>query len=97
MMSWIRSLREPRAGDGVKVTDGPYAGQSGVVLSTTEDGRFAVFIDECCQPILDAHQLKRARSRRNVSAAVREARVKDLEGEMRRSEITSRDTGGKGF
>lgn len=91
MLGWFRSLGRPRPGDGVKVTDGPYAGQTGVI-QTADDGRFGVYIDECCQPVLAAGQFKRVR-RRNVGEAARKAKLGDMDAAIRLTEIDSRDLG----
>jgi hypothetical protein len=94
VFDWIRSLWRPGRGAAVKVTDGPYAGQIGVVRSVGDDGRLSVYIDECCQPILDAGQVRRAR-RRNVGKAARDAKLNDPEAVMRRHEIESRHMGNR--
>lgn len=75
MLDWIASLRRVRVGDGVEVTDGPYAGRTGVV-TRVDDGTWDVFIDECCQPRLVGAQLKRLR-RRNLGQVMKETREAD--------------------
>lgn len=92
MLNWLASLRRARVGDGVEVIDGPYAGRSGTV-TRVEDGTWHVFIDECCQPRLQAAQLRRSRNRRNVGRAVRSAKESDVEGELARSTMDGRDLG----
>ncbi|HSM38550.1 MAG TPA: hypothetical protein VK838_04390 [Candidatus Limnocylindrales bacterium] len=92
MLQWVRSFGRPQPGDGVKVTDGPYAGQPGVIRATTADGRYSVFIDECCQPELAANQFTRTR-KRDARTTARDAKLGDPEGITRRHEIESRDLG----
>ena len=49
--------RGPRIGTEVTVLVGPYAGFTGRVSEIDYNGRFRVFIDDCCQPVLDAAEL----------------------------------------
>lgn len=49
--------RGPRIGREVTVLAGPYAGFAGRVSEIDYNGRFRVFIDDCCQPVLDATEL----------------------------------------
>ena len=49
--------RGPRIGSDVTVLVGPYAGFAGRVSEIDYNGRFRVFIDDCCQPVLDATEL----------------------------------------
>jgi hypothetical protein len=49
--------RGPRIGTEVTVLAGPYAGYVGRVSEIDYNGRFRVFIDDCCQPVLDATEL----------------------------------------
>ena len=94
MLEWIRSFWRPGCGAAVKVTGGPYAGQTGVIQSVGDDGRLSVYIDECCQRILDSGQVRRAR-RRDVGKAARDAKLNDPEAIMRRHEIESRHMGNR--
>jgi ribosomal protein L24 len=96
MLDWIRSLGRPGRGDAVVVIGGPYAGQTGVIQLVTDEGRLGVYIDECCQPVLDADQVRRAR-RRDIGNAARDAKLNDPEAVMRRHEIESRKIGRTGF
>jgi hypothetical protein len=92
MLRWLRRTAGPEPGDAVRVTDGPYAGQTGVVTAVEPDGRRAVHIDECCRPLLAASQLERARMR-DVGRAARESKLADADGEMVRIQMDSRDLG----
>lgn len=96
MLDWIRSFGRPGPGHAVKVTDGPYAGQTGVIQGVTDDGRLGVYIDECCQPVLAASQVRRTR-RRDIGRAARDAKLNDPEAVMRRHEIESRKIDRTGF
>jgi hypothetical protein len=49
--------RGPRIGSDVTVLVGPYAGYTGRITEIDHNGRFRVFIDDCCQPVLDAPEL----------------------------------------
>jgi len=51
--------RGPRIGSDVTVLVGPYAGYTGRVNEIDHNGRFRVFIDDCCQPVLDATDMVR--------------------------------------
>ena len=62
-------LRGPRIGSEVTVLVGPYAGYTGRVSEIDYNGRFRVFIDDCCQPVLDATELVVGRPR-NVDQLV---------------------------
>ena len=92
MLGWLRFSAPPGPGDAVRVTDGPHAGQTGVVTAVEPDGRRAVFIDECCRPVLAVGQLARIRGR-GISRAAREAKLADVEGETVRIQMDSRDLG----
>jgi hypothetical protein len=92
VMGWLRSLREVKPGTVVAVGDGPYAGKSGVVRAVAADGRLSVYIDECCQPTLDASQVKPVRGP-DIAGAARKARLADTRGELDRHIIDSRDMG----
>ena len=46
-----------RIGAEVTVLVGPYAGFMGRVAEIDHNGRFRVFIDDCCQPALEASEL----------------------------------------
>jgi hypothetical protein len=81
-----------KAGTAVDVLSGPYAGKSGHVRAVAADGRLSVYIDECCQPMLDASQVKRVRGP-DITGAAREARLADTRGELDRHAIDSRDMG----
>ena len=48
---------------------GPYAGYTGRVTEVDYNGRFRVFIDDCCQPVLEATELELGRPR-NVDQLV---------------------------
>lgn len=61
--------RGPRIGSEVSVLVGPYAGYTGRVTEVDYNGRFRVFIDDCCQPVLDAQELELGRPR-NVDQLV---------------------------
>ncbi len=89
MLNWLRNARRPKVGDGIDVIDGPYAGKNGVITGA-DGGAYAVFIDECCQPILQAAQFRRA-SRRSLSQVVRQARESDPIGEEARATTQIRD------
>jgi len=91
MFGWLRGSL--RAGDGERVTRGPYAGRDGVVSDVGADGQVGVYIDECCQPRLPASSVRRRRSRRDVGRAVRDAKESDVEGEIARSSMDGRDLG----
>lgn len=80
-------------GDAVEVTSGPYAGRPGVIQAVGADGRYRVFIDECCQPDLAAGQLRRTRRGRGIADRQRDAKLADRKGELVRHEIDSRDMG----
>ena len=49
--------RSPRIGSEVTVLVGPYAGFTGRVSEIDRQGRFRVFIDDCCQPVVDLAEL----------------------------------------
>ena len=49
--------RGPRIGSEVTVLVGPYAGYTGRVSETDYNGRYRVFIDDCCQPVVDRSEL----------------------------------------
>jgi hypothetical protein len=66
--------RLPRIGGEVTVLVGPYAGYTGRVSEIDHNGRFRVFIDDCCQPVLDATELVPGRSR-NVDKLRRARRI----------------------
>jgi KOW motif-containing protein len=54
-----RILRQgPGVGDDVTVLAGPFAGHAGRVARRQPDGRFLVVIDECCQPLVAAADLR---------------------------------------
>jgi ribosomal protein L24 len=91
MFGWLRS-RSLRPGDGVSVLEGPYAGKTGAVLAVQADGRIGVYIDECCQPVVDASALKRVRGH-DIGRAAREAKLGDTSGEQVRHVMDSRDLG----
>jgi hypothetical protein len=55
--------RGPRIGAEVTVLVGPYAGYVGRISEIDFSGRFRVFIDDCCQPLLEASELTIGRSR----------------------------------
>jgi hypothetical protein len=63
-----------------------------VVTAIDASGRVAVFIDDCCHPIVDAAAVSRIRSR-DVGRAAREAKLGDAASETVRHEIDSRDMG----
>jgi hypothetical protein len=46
--------RRPRIGGEVTVLAGPYAGYVGRVSEIDYNGRFRVFIDDCCQPLVES-------------------------------------------
>jgi hypothetical protein len=79
-------------GQAVRATDGPYAGQTGVVTAVDAAGRVSVFIDDCCHPMLDPSAVTRIQAR-DVGRAARHAKLSDPRGEMVRMEIDSRDLG----
>ena len=91
-MQWLRSRRAVKVGTLVDVLDGPYAGRSGHVRAVAPDGRLSVYIDDCCQPTLDASQLKRVRGP-DIGGAARRARLADVNGELDRHAVDSRDMG----
>lgn len=71
MLDRIGGLFRARTGDGVRVTQGPYAGQTGTLLDESADGRFTVYIDDCCQPVLDRRAFRRIRrGRQDVATAI---------------------------
>jgi hypothetical protein len=47
----------------VTVLAGPYAGYVGRITEIDFSGRFRVFIDDCCQPLLEASELTTGRPR----------------------------------
>jgi hypothetical protein len=63
-----------------------------VVTAVEPDGRRAVFIDECCRPVLVVGQLARIRGRA-IGRAARESKLADADGEMVRIQMDSRDVG----
>ncbi|HEX6129977.1 MAG TPA: KOW motif-containing protein [Candidatus Limnocylindria bacterium] len=85
--------RRLRAGDSVTVTNGPYAGRGGVVLAVDGADRARVLIDECCQPIVARADLRRARRRSGIAAAIAEGKLSDADGELVRLQMDSRDLG----
>lgn len=92
MLNWMRGRGRLGVGQAVRVTDGPYAGKTGVVTAVDAAGRLAVSIDECCQPVLDASSVSRVRPR-DIGRAAREAKLADARSETVRLEIDSRDMG----
>jgi hypothetical protein len=92
LIQWFRTRRGVRPGTAVDVLNGPYAGRSGLVRAVAPDGRLTVYIDDCCQPTLDATQVKRVRGP-DVGGAARRARLADVDGELDRHAIDSRDMG----
>jgi hypothetical protein len=46
-----------RIGTEVTVLAGPYAGYVGRVSEIDYNGRFRVFIDDCCQPLVESAEL----------------------------------------
>jgi len=65
MFQRLRALFDgkPRVGDLVAVLDGPYAGKTGTVTAV-QGAESTVYIDECCQPTLNAQSLRRVRAGR---------------------------------
>jgi hypothetical protein len=66
--------RGPRIGSEVTVLVGPYAGYTGRVAEIDYNARIRVFIDDCCQPVLDATDLILGRPR-NVDKALEARRA----------------------
>lgn len=52
-----------RIGAEVTILAGPYRGHVGRIIEVDQNGRFRVFIDDGCQPALDASNLTSGRPR----------------------------------
>jgi ribosomal protein L24 len=52
-----------RIGAEVTILAGPYTGHVGRISQVDQNGRFRVFIDDCCQPVLDASNLTTGKPR----------------------------------
>lgn len=81
---------QPKVGQSVEIVSGPYAGRAGVITSTDAGGGYQVFIDDCCQPIVAAAQLRRVR-RRDMRRTIRAARESDPLSEQGRATAEIRD------
>jgi ribosomal protein L24 len=88
----IRRLfsRSPRVGDLVTVLQGAYAGKTGTITAVADAG-FTVYIDDCCQPVLDEAAFRREWRGRGIPGASRKARAANVDGELARAELESRD------
>ena len=91
MFEWLRRFVRPSVGDRVRVTEGPYAGQTGTIDRVAPGPRFVIFIDECCQPLLAAHHFRRLNSGRNLGQAIRASREAEPISEEGRATAEIRD------
>lgn len=92
MLDRLRGLfsGSPRVGDLVTVLRGENAGRTGTIIQIARPG-FTVFIDDCCQPVLERDTFRREWRGRGIAGAARKARESDTEGELARLAAAYRD------